>query len=360
MPNWPRLRLWQRAFDVPADRIATRAGRWISTDPGEADAMETVLYPGKDGLSWRTGPGTRQSVPADPQHGACAGDTGYFGRAGGLPLDQSPDDARALCFNSESLETEVRLVGHATFRCGIVRDMADAQLVCRLCEVDANGRSNLVTRQVINLQRDETLDGDARFSPSQTTRLSMRFPSAAYRFSKGNRIRLCIAASYWPLVWPPPCQASMLVDTTDARLVLPCPADISPAKDLPPPLRLPPRPSWETRSEGPLFRESGETTEGESYHLWRQPWSTTRFPEPGVSFSSTTEMNCTASTGDSAIQRCSVSVVYEIERPDGTSRIESNLLGRADPDGLSVALKLDASWNGEVISVRSWRHDHDA
>ena len=140
MPNWPRLRLWQRAFDVPADRIAMRAGRWISTDLSETHAMETALYPGKDGLSWQTGPGTRQSVPADPQHGACAGDTGYFGRAGGLPLDQSPDDARALCFDTESLETEVHLVGHAEFHCGIVRDLAQAQLACRLCEVDTNGK----------------------------------------------------------------------------------------------------------------------------------------------------------------------------------------------------------------------------
>ncbi|MDE0347317.1 MAG: hypothetical protein OXI66_16285 [Boseongicola sp.] len=299
-------------------------------------------------------------MPADPQHGACAGDTGYFGRIGGLPLDQSPDDARALCFDTESLETEVHLVGHAEFHCGIVRDLAQAQLACRLCEVDTNGRSNLVTRQVINLHRDETLDGDAAFSPGQTTRLSLHFPSTVYRFSKGNRIRLCIATSYWPQVWPAPCRASMQVDTTDARLVLPCPSDISQAEDLPPPHRLPPEPSWETRSEGPLFRECGETAEGESFHHWRQPWSTTRFPELGLSFSSTTEMNCTALTDDSAIQRCSVSVVYEIERPDGTARIESSLLGRTEPDGMSVVLELDALWNGEVEAERSWLHGHKA
>lgn len=360
MPKWPRLRLWRREFDDPADPIATRAGRWISTDLGQADAKEAALYPGKAGLSWRTGPGTRQSVPADPQHGACAGDTGYFGRVGGLPLDQSPDDARALCFDTEPLETEVVLVGHARLHCGIVRDIAHAQLVCRLCEVDTNGRSNLVARQVINLQRDETQDGNARFFPGQTTRLSMRFPSTAYRFSKGNRIRLCLAASYWPLVWPAPQLAQMQVDTAGARLDLPCPSDVSPAADVAPPRHLPPEPSWERRSEGPLCRESGETAEGVRCHRWKQPWSTTRIPELGLSFSSTTEMNCTTSTKDHAVQRCAVSVVYEIERPDGIARIESSLLGRAEPDGMSVALELDALWNGEVVAERSWRHGHKA
>ncbi|MYA88397.1 MAG: CocE/NonD family hydrolase [Boseongicola sp. SB0662_bin_57] len=355
MPDWPRLRLWQRAFDAPADRIAARAGRWVSTGADNADATETVLFPGEAGLSRQTGPGATLSVPADPQHGTCAGDTGYFGRVGGLPLDQSPDDARALCFDTEALETEILLVGHAEFHCDILRDMAQAQLVCRLCEVDPNGRSNLVTRQVINLRRDETLDGDARFAPGQTARQRLRFPSTAYRFSKGNRIRLCIAASYWPLVWPAPRQASMLVDTTHARLVLPCPSDISPAEDLPPPRCLPLEPSWESRSDGPLCRESGKTAEGESYHLWRQPWSTTRFPEFGLSFSSTAELKCTTSTEDHAIQKCAVSVVYEIERPDGTARIESNLLGQAHPDGLSAALELDAHWNGEVMAERSWK-----
>lgn len=360
MPKWPQLRLWQRAFDVPADRIAMRAGRWIATDPSETHATESAFYPGKDGLSWRAGPGTRHSVPTDTQHGACAGDTGYFGRIGGLPLDQSLDDARALCFDTESLESEILLVGHAEFCCGIVRDMAQAQLVCRLCEVDPNGRSNLVTRQVANLQRDVTLDGDARFAPGQIAHLCFRFPSTAYRFSKGNRIRLCIAASYWPLVWPAPFQASMQVDTGCARLALPCPSDVSPVADMPPPGHLPPDPSWESTAEGPLCRETGEMAKGGIFHLWRQPWSTTRFPELGLSFSSTTEMKCTTSTKDHAVQRCAVSVVYEIERPDGIARIESSLLGRTEPDGMSVALELDALWNGEVVAERSWRHGHKA
>ncbi len=360
MPKWPQLRLWQRAFDVPADRIAMRAGRWIATDPSETHATESAFYPGKDGLSWRAGPGTRHSVPTDTQHGACAGDTGYFGRIGGLPLDQSLDDARALCFDTESLESEILLVGHAEFCCGIVRDMAQAQLVCRLCEVDPNGRSNLVTRQVANLQRDVTLDGDARFAPGQIAHLCFRFPSTAYRFSKGNRIRLCIAASYWPLVWPAPFQASMQVDTGGARLALPCPSDVSPVADMPPPGHLPPDPSWESTAEGPLCRETGEMANGGIFHLWRQPWSTTRFPELGLSFSSTTEMKCTTSTKDHAVQRCAVSVVYEIERPDGTARIESSLFGRTEPDGMSVALELDALWNGEVVAERSWLHGHKA
>ena len=357
LPKWPRLRLWQRAFDVPADRIATRAGRWMSSDAGIADATKTVLFPGEAGLSWHAGRGTSLSVPADPEHGACAGDTGYFGRAGGLPLDQSPDDTRALCFDTEPLQKEVLLVGHAEFRCGIVRDMAQAQLVCRLCEVDPNGRSNLVTRQVFNLQRDDTLDGDVHFAPGQPSRLCMRFPSTAYCFSKGNRIRLCVAASYWPLVWPVPCQTSMLVDTTDARLVLLCPSDISPTGHLPPPRSLPSKSSWKIRSDGPLCRETGETAEGRSFHLWRQPWSTTRFPELGLSFSSTTEMTYIMSTEDHAFQKCAVSVVYEFKRPDGIARIESNLLGQAHRDGLSVALELDAHWNGEVMAKRSWKYD---
>ena len=360
MPSWPRLRLWQRAFDVPVDRIVTRAGRWVSTDADSADATETVLFPGEAGLSWQAGQGTGFSVPSDLQHGACAGDTGYFGRVGGLPLDQSPDDARALCFDTEPLETDVLLAGHAEFHCDIVRDMAHAQLACRLCEVDPYGRSNLVTRQVFNLLRDEALDGDAQFVPEQPSSFRMRFPSTAYRFSKGNRIRLCIAASYWPLVWPALCQATMLVDTTDARLVLPCPSDISPAESLPPPHVLPPNPSWEIHSDGPLYRETGETVEGERFHLWRQPRSTTRFPELELSFSSTTEMKCTMSTEDHTIQKCFVSVVYETERPDGTARIESNMLSGTDRDGLSVELKLVASWNDETMAKRSWTYGRGA
>jgi hypothetical protein len=61
--------------------------------------------------------------------------------------------------------------------------------------------------------------------------------SAGYRFLPGHRIRLSVASSYWPVIWPSPTPGEYglhLGGATPSRLVLPIVAPAASPIDVPP------------------------------------------------------------------------------------------------------------------------------
>ncbi|MXZ81609.1 MAG: CocE/NonD family hydrolase [Gammaproteobacteria bacterium] len=356
-PNWPRLRIWKREFDPPGDRLAMRNGEWIET-AGHEEAGTRTLFLCTDSLT--NHPPTESGsleIPNDLRHGECAGDTGYFGRLGGLPLEQSADDGRSLCFDSAPLEEDLDLIGHAELSFDIVRDLVEAQLVCRLCEVTPDDQSSLVVRQIRNLALDDTLDDLSPFSDGKPARYRVRLPSTAYRFVRGNRIRLALGTSYWPLAWPPSRPASVRILTRQARLILPSlvhKAGLS--VPLPEARSLPARRSWKSESEGQLQREQPEPADHRIDSSWNQPRITFRFPEAGIAISLSTSAHYRTDTRDWSELTCTMDHVIEIFRKDGTARIGSSLFSRADHGGLEIQCTLSVHWNRTNIAEKVWRH----
>jgi putative CocE/NonD family hydrolase len=361
--DWPRLRLWRRQYDPPRDRLAVRNGEWIEiADPAETHATQFFLS--ADGLSVQpSAEALSLEVPNDLRHGECAGDTGYFGRVGGLPLEQSADDARALCFDSAPLDEDLDLIGHAEFACDITRDLAQAQLVCRVCEVAPDGRSHLVTRQILNLALDQAMDSVSSFSAGEAVRYRLRFPSTAYRFSRGHRIRLALGTSYWPLVWPAARPAVVRLSTGPARLSLTRPdhADaLMLAVPFPKPRELPPRRSWESESAGPLQRDRGKLSDDRVDSSWRLPKMTFRYLETGVTISFETTARYRADTTGSYAVSCTIEHTIEISRPDGTARMRSSLFSETKNSGLTVEAALSVFWNAETLAQKAWRYAYSS
>ena len=355
--DWPRLRLWRRAFDSPENRLIQRAGEWIEiNDPGKASV--TTLYPGADGLSIQPcAESLSLEVPNDLRHGECAGDTGYFGRVGGLPLEQSADDARTLCFDSPPLAEDLDLVGHAEFSCDITRDQVAAQLVCRLCEVAPGGRSHLVSWQVLNLALDEAMDAVSSFTAGEPIRYRLRLPSTAYRFTRGNRIRLALGTSYWPLVWPTSRPATVRISTQQARLSLPRPDHITKLSvPFPRARELPVRRAWKIESAAPLQRKQGELANGRVYSSWHLPAVSLRYLDIDITISFQTSMYCCVDTISLDAMTCDINHRIEICRADGTCRIQSVLVAELNSRSLALDATLSVFWNKEVMLEKVWRY----
>lgn len=357
--NWPRLRLWRREFDPPVDRLALRNGEWIET-AGNKEAGGATLFLSAGGLTDRPQAESQSlEIPNNLRHGECAGDTGYFGRVGGLPLDQSADDGRSLCFDSAPLEEDLDLVGHAELSCDITRDLTDAQLVCRLCEVRPDGRSNLVVRQVRNLALDGTFDTVSPFSASNPVRYRIRLPSTAYRFAQGNRIRLALGTSYWPLAWPAPRPASVWVLTWGAQLNLPVlPHKLGVSMPFPEARELPVRKSWVSDSVGPLQREPAKLVDGRVDSSWALPRVTFRFPEENLLISFETSAHYRIDTTGSCVLICTMDHMMEIRREDGTARGRSSLVSKSGRSGLEIESTLSVHWNQEVVAEKVWQYTY--
>ena len=354
MSSYPALTVWQCEHSFPKDRIPLRQGQWLNVH--DVTDTESVCFHLDQGTLVPSAPKTYRllEVPFDLSHGRCSGDTGYFGRVGGMPLDQAPDDARALTFDSEILQDDFELFGHCELHIDIAVETMPAQIACRLCDVTEDGVSNLVTRTVLSLDLDETLDNQLNTKPGQMQRYKIKFPAMAYRFRPGSRLRLALGASYWPLVWPVSKPASLEINTKEAVLILPQTPIKSEAANHPfePAMTYEGDTQYKTVSAGNLERTYNQTDRGHVHQGWHQPKTKTIFTDLGFTFSVTTTTRYDSTGNDPESVRYHIINRYDIERQDGTASIESKLTMRATDSGYEVMTHLTAGWNDVIMLDR--------
>ncbi len=119
-----------------------------------------------------------------------------------LPEEQSRDDALSLCFDSVPLSQPLTLLGRATLSLG-QSTVTGRGAAVRLCDVDAEGRSWLVSY--------------AWLEPDHTA----AFRLAGYVFLPGHRLRLSMSGGLWPMTWPAPEPMEMTLDLSDCRFTVP-------------------------------------------------------------------------------------------------------------------------------------------
>jgi len=213
----PRLRVWCNEYQRPADFSGMRHGRWltvpdwpVSQECSEYDLTVRDLNASADYIH----------IPNNLLVGTSAGDTGYFGRPGGLPTDQSEDDSRSLVFETEALTDNCILLGKASVKLELKIEGAPTQIVVRLNDVAADGKIARVAYQIVNLKLDKT------GQPCNQTlqELEITFPNAAYQFATGHRLRIALSTSYWPMIWPAAMPANMAIDSSRAILKIPQPS----------------------------------------------------------------------------------------------------------------------------------------
>lgn len=271
----PKLRVWMQSFSVPGDQIEKRAGQWVSEGFWPSDNTKTFvtklsdLTPGRPELV----KGDVAEVPWNLNVGSNAGDTGYFGRTGGLPTNQSVDDSHSLTFETEPLEEPLEILGSASFSVCFSADREDATIVARLNDVSPDDQVARVAYGIKNLKLDENGAISATASCQETGKANIELHNTAYRFEKGHRIRLSVSSSYWPVIWPSPKRTEISVSTIDSTLALPIRL---PKEDAEEPLMLEPTvppgsPTSTVKSSKPVKRSKAFNEEtGEKSIGWCQ------------------------------------------------------------------------------------------
>ena len=360
--GWPKLRLWRREFDPPRNRLTARSGTWIEIDDGLIAGKTQRFFASRNtllGAPAGAEQGIALRVPFDTAHGGRAGDTGYFGRVGGLPLEQSADDDRALCFDSAPLVGPVDLLGSATLAVEIARHAQQAQLVCRLCDVAPDGQSCLVTRTVYNLELDPCGDTLAPFYDNRRTRIVIRFPTTAYRFRHGHRLRLSLAASYWPLIWPVPADPSIRAFTASAELSLPTEPEAARALSvaLPTAVTLPQTPTWTVIEAGELARTQAFRRDGLLHSSWQQTPVAVEFADTSTTLRVETSVSYRLAGQDAERARCAVRYRLTLERPDGIADVLSEVTVESSHLTIKLRGHLLVHWQDETLAEKRWRYD---
>jgi putative CocE/NonD family hydrolase len=278
----PRLRVWCGEYQQPQDYSAMRRGRWLAlSDWAGAQAAQKYA---ESALALLPAPNAeeRQShlvrVPCDLRVGGAAGDTGYFGRPGGLPTEQSTDDANSLVFDSETLQSDQVLLGKALVGLDLQVDRLPAQIIVRLGDVAPDGQVMRVAYRVHNLALEQNYLPSATGSGQDLRHLDLALPNAAHLFAAGHRIRIALSASYWPMIWPAAEPSEILIggEGLQLRLALaPVDAQVVAQAEFAEPLAPVVRDA--ALVEEKIQREVARgDASGELLYRWRQPLSMTR------------------------------------------------------------------------------------
>ncbi|MGD2082631.1 MAG: CocE/NonD family hydrolase [Chromatiales bacterium] len=220
----PMLRVWMQESVEPTTRYRFRPGRWVAEPvwPSPNVAMRDLrlararLIDGDE-----TVPDEVLEIQSPLTVGLFAGKWCSYTAAPDLPHDQREDDGGALIFDTAPLEENLEILGGAELALDLSSDRPVGMVAARLSDVAPDGKATRVTYGLLNLSHRGGSEEPSPLEPGRRYRVRVRLNGVAQTFPKGNRLRLSLSTSYWPLAWPPPEPVRLCIHTGSSVLSLP-------------------------------------------------------------------------------------------------------------------------------------------
>ena len=220
----PMFRAWMQDSVPPTTSYTERPGRWVAEPswPGpHVGSLDFTLD------KWRLAPAS-EAVPEQPlpiqsplSVGLFAGKWCSYQAPPDLPHDQRQEDGGALVFESEVLEKDLEIFGAPTVELELSSSEPVAMVAARLSDVSPNDKATRVTYGLLNLTHRESHENPTPLEPGKRYRVTVRLNGVAQRFPRGNRLRLSLSTSYWPLAWPPPKPVQLTIYGGASTFTLP-------------------------------------------------------------------------------------------------------------------------------------------
>ena len=235
MDDEPTVVWFEREYAVPDPFPKALPGRWR--------AAAAYPHPGVEARTWRFAAGAvplagrlvAEGGPDDPagidryQHRPTTGTRsslawGAGGPPNGLARDLRPDEAAGPTYTSDALADALEILGVPEVVLHLAVSAPVATAVVRLTDVGPDGTSYQVSAGVLNLTHRHSSVDPSPLVPGRVETVRVPLRTAGYRFLPGHRIRISVASSYWPVLWPSPFPAQFELHrgpATPSRLVLP-------------------------------------------------------------------------------------------------------------------------------------------
>lgn len=236
----PDIRIWMRDSFNP--QTSLRPGRWVAEQewPSERIApYEMALtvnglkmaensslaegHPVKldEKNLFDSGRGARGAGTASPMEsvfevksplsvGLYGGKWTSYAETTDLPNDQREADGGALVFDSLPLAQPLEILGAPEVELKLASDKPISQVVVRLSIMIPDGTVSRVTYGLLNLARRQSRAEPEPLEPGKPYIVRIPLNYVAQKFSAGDRIRVAITSSYWPMVRPPRAEDDQL------------------------------------------------------------------------------------------------------------------------------------------------------
>ena len=325
-------------------------GEWRAEATWPPDRLRaTELRPGGDGVD-------EIHVRGD------VGRTAWISCAGKLPWgqpdDQRSDDAHSLAYDWEPLAAELDVMGHPRLSATVTAAVPVAYLSAKLCDVFPDGTSALVTRGILNLAHRDGHEAPRPLEPGAPTAVEIGLEATSWIFEPGHRVRLSLAGTDWPNVWPPPAGGTLLVDRDSVELRLPV---LEGPSDLPSPV-LPPSTGADTHAAAPEGDQPPLVWRFESDLVARETRAVTSYgwryeAEFDARIEERYDGSVGVSTEDPAHAWARGTTVYRVAWPEAEVRTEARLDLRSDADAYHVVIDIVAEELGSEIDSAGSRHE---
>lgn len=253
--NVPDLRLFM--MEKAGESTGGVQGRWINQD--FRNAPQSVLHLGAKGLGETATPFTT-NIDSPASTGLSGDDFFSVWPSGAVTAEQTADDAQSNCFDTDQLDTDLSVVGAVQLDLTLTSNTPVAQIAARLCEVDAQGISHLITTGVLNLTHRESAQNPAPLPVNTPLNVSLTLDQIAYKLCAGSRLRLSLSNAYWPLIWPAPGHTKLGLTAGKISLPLLHESADSPVRFNPPD----PNASWNVRTIRDASQSRDITTDPET------------------------------------------------------------------------------------------------
>lgn len=229
----PMLRAWMLDSEPPHTSYQTRAGRWIGEPAWPSTSIVTTSFP----LVYPNAIGEPESEPDQEKWlnvqsplnlGMAAGKWCSYAATPDLPGDQRDEDGGALVFESEPLPEPLEILGVGWVDLEIAANRSSGMVAVRLSDVAPDGKATRVTYGLLNLTHRESDEHPEALEPGRAYRVRVYLNGIGQRFAQGNRMRVSISSSYWPLAWTPPEQTMLSINAGKSSLTLPVRQDKGP------------------------------------------------------------------------------------------------------------------------------------
>ncbi len=138
-----------------------------------------------------------------------------------MPGDQTADDHLSITYDMPPLEADGELLGVPVARLRVSADRPVAQVAVRLCKVLPDGRSWRLAYGLLNLAHRDSHAAPRAVQPGEPVDVTIPLGFVAQRLKAGERLRLAISESLWPLVWPSPESPTLTLFPGESALDLP-------------------------------------------------------------------------------------------------------------------------------------------
>jgi putative CocE/NonD family hydrolase len=359
----PRLRSWILESEPPATFYAERKGHWVG-DPSwpSPHVGEVLLYLNSDGtanvLQESPAPSSTLTLKAPLCHGFQSGEWGNFGSKGEFPPDQRAADGECLSFTSAPVTEPFTFLGNPEVDLELAVDKPDALVAVRLCDVDPDGASVLVTWGLLNLTHRESHEYPTPLEPGRRYRVTVQLRMMGYQLAAGHRWRIGISPTFTRHAWPSPEEVQLSLFTgAGCRLRLPVRAAQKTDSHLPefPPAEIsPPLAIARTRTSRRVHTVTHDQVDGWITMKLVNDEGRVRFLDNGLETDHCSTETFKVREGDPLSVSQHFHTVIEFRRGDWRVRVETNSLMTADASHFHLSNQMDAYEGDGRVFTKSW------